>query len=788
MKSLAILLLFAALPATLVAQDAHITLTGAVRDAGGNPVAGAAVEVVGQHQSGVLTDAAGNFRIGPLIAATHELRVTALGYDAVRRRVSPADATSPIEVVLASAPLALSRLEVQAARRAGVSASTLPVKVEIVPPEEVALQRSLSSNPTELLANVVPSFSPSRQKLTNAGESLRGRRPLFLIDGVPQSNPLRDGQREGFTIDMEVIDRVEVVFGANAIQGLGATGGIVNYVTARPPLSGEVEQRVSLTASSADEFQGDGYGWRANWLGGRDLGAFDVLGSVSYEERGLQFDAENRAIGVDNTQGDVADSHSWNFFGKVGWEPASGQRVQLMVNRFKLEQEGNFDLVTGDRNAGVPATSIAGAPEGTEPINDVTTMSLDYEHTDFAGGVLSAKAYWQDFAALYGGGRFGSFQDPRIAPVGEVFDQSENNSEKYGTRLTWSRANVLEAPLDVITGFDFHRDLTFQRLVHTNRNWVPETKFFNYAPFLQLDLDAAQWLTVSGGLRWEIAQLDVPDFQTLAANRSDYEIVTVRGGRPSFDKPLWNVGAVINAVRGLRVYGTFAQAYTMPDVGRVLRGIKEHGTAVEDFLAIEPVATDNTEVGGTYGTSRASIGVSYFESESDFGSRLVPNADGIFQVRREPTRTHGWEFTGRAVVHPRLALGGAYSILDGEFDGDDDGTLESDLGAADVGPDRINLTLDINQGGRISGRLQSFTYLDEEFRNGEGEVTASFEGYTTVDGSVGVELGTARLVWSVSNLLDAQYITYFGQAATTLNDRYFAGRGRTFTLRVETQF
>ena len=788
MKYLCLLILFVTLPATISAQDAGITFSGTIKDAGGNPVAGAAVEVVGRPQIGGLTNESGAFRIGPVPPGTYEVRVTALGYASATRRVQAADGLSSIDFVLASAPLGLTKLEVQAARRAGVSAATLPVKVEIVGSEEVALQRSLSSNPTELLANVVPSFSPSRQKLTNAGESLRGRRPLFLIDGVPQSNPLRDGQREGFTIDMEVIDRVEVVFGANAIQGLGATGGIINYVTARPPLSGEFEQRVSLTATSADEFQGDGYGWRTNWLGGRDFGAFDLLGSVSYEQRGLQFDGENRAIGLDNTQGDVADSHSWNFFAKAGWEPAAGQRVQLMVNDFRLEQDGNFAVVNGDRTAGVPATSIEGAPEGTEPINDVTTMSLDYEHTAFAGGVLSAKAYWQNFAALYGGGRFGSFQDPRIAPVGDVFDQSENNSEKYGTRLTWAHANLVNAPVDVITGFDFHRDLTFQRLVQTDRNWVPRTEFFNYAPFIQLDVDALRWLTVSGGLRWEFAQLDVPTFETLAGNRRDFEIVTVEGGRPSFDEPLWNIGAVINPIRGLRVYGTFAQAYTMPDVGRVLRGISQHGTAVDDFLSLQPVETDNTEFGGTFATSRTSVGATYFESRSDFGSRLVANADGFFQVVREPTRTNGWEFTGRVAVHPRLTVGAAYSILDGQFDGDDDGTFESDLGAADVGPDRLNLTVDINQGGRISGRLQSFTFMDEEFKNGSDVVTASFDGYTTVDGSVGVELGNARVVWSISNLLDTQYITYFGQAGTTLNDRYFAGRGRTLTLRVETQF
>lgn len=773
----------------VAAQEGSMTLRGGVRDDNGAPVAGASVVATGPVERSVLTDEAGRFRLGPLPVGRYAVRVEAMGYRPASREVGPREAAAGAVVFEVEAgPVTLAPLEVRAARRAGMSAATLPVKVEVVPAREVELQQTLTANPTELLSNVVPSFSPSRQKLTSAGESLRGRRPLFLIDGVPQSNPLRDGRRDGFTIDVEAIDRIEVVFGANAIQGLGATGGIVNYVTVSPPLSGELEQRASLTGTTGDGFDGDGMGWRASWLAGKRFGSFDVLGSFSYERRGLQFDGEDRPIAIDNVQGDVADSRSHNVLAKAGWEPATGQRLQLMVNDFRLAQDGDFDAVAGDRAAGVPATSVAGSPEGTQPINDVTTAALDYENTDLAGGVLSAKAYYQDFSALFGGGRFGTFQDPRIAPVGELFDQSENDSRKYGTRLTYSASRLAGRPVNVIAGFDFLRDLTYQRLVQTDRNWVPETEFFNYAPFVQLDVAPIDWLTVSGGVRWEFAKLDVPDFETLAGNRSDYAIVTVEGGDPTFDQPLFNIGATVTPVPALRLYGTFSQAYTMPDVGRVLRGISEPGTAVGDFLALEPIETDNAEVGGALGSERGRLSVSYFRSESDYGSRLVANPDGIFQVVREPTRTSGWELTGRLDPHPFVSLGAAYSMLEGSYDGDGDGTLESDLGAADVGPDRLNLSVDLNPGGRVSGRVQSFTFFDETFHDGTGAETARFDGYSTVDGSVGVRLGTSRVTFGVANLLDEQYITYYGQAATDRDDRYFAGRGRTLSLRVETAF
>ncbi len=79
------------------------------------------------------------------------------------------------------------------------------------------------------------------------------------------------------------------------------------------------------------------------------------------------------------------------------------------------------------------------------------------------------------------------------------------------------------------------------------------TRFENWAPFVQLDQQPLPGLTLSAGLRWEVARLDVPTFTTLAGNRSDFAKVSVAGGAPGFDEPLLNVGGVFRPVDGLRV-------------------------------------------------------------------------------------------------------------------------------------------------------------------------------------------------------------------------------------------
>lgn len=77
------------------------------------------------------------------------------------------------------------------ATRAPLPASSVPATITVIDGDEIRLQLSVANSLSDILGNLVPSFSPSRQKLTSSGETLRGRKPLYLIDGVPQSNPLR---------------------------------------------------------------------------------------------------------------------------------------------------------------------------------------------------------------------------------------------------------------------------------------------------------------------------------------------------------------------------------------------------------------------------------------------------------------------------------------------------------------------------------------------------------------------------------------------------------------------
>ena len=126
--------------------------------------------------------------------------------------------------------------------------SALPLTIDIIDKDALDQQLAISGSVTDAVSTLTPSFSPTRQKLSGSGETLRGRAPLYAINGIPQSTPMRDGSRDGFTIDGFFIDRVEVIFGSNALQGIGGTGGIVNQVTVGAPAEERERLRIHRLA------------------------------------------------------------------------------------------------------------------------------------------------------------------------------------------------------------------------------------------------------------------------------------------------------------------------------------------------------------------------------------------------------------------------------------------------------------------------------------------------------------------------------------------------------------
>ncbi len=651
--------------------------------------------------------------------------------------------------------------------------SSIPNTVTLIDQAELAQQLGVSSDLSTVLGNLIPSFSPARQKMTSSGESLRGRKPLYLIDGVPQSNPLRNGGRDGHTIDPLMLERVEVIHGANAIHGMGASGGIINLVTRTP--SDEFQQSLRIESSLQTEEVSDTLGYSGSYSISGKMDAVDVLASVSYRNTGISYDANGELVGFDNTQGDTMDSDSINAFIKTGYN-WDGQRVQLTVNHYLIEGNNNWLSVDGDIDAGIPTTAVEADVPGKSPSNEVTTINLQYSNEDFFGQKLRAQVFSQDFAGTYGGTPSGTFQDPAYGEA--VFDQSQNNSEKRGLKLTLIKDDIAGAPVSLAYGVDLLEDETWQQLILTGRAWVPPTQYENIAPYAQAEFTGIDHLTVTAGLRHEISELKVDDFTTLYSyNGGQF----VKGGNPEFSEILGNIGATYTINDAWRVYANYSEGFSMPDVGRVLRGINQPDQDVESFLDLKPILTQNEEFGVEFSVEKFAAQLAYYTSDSNFGQRLALGSDGIYSVKREQTEIDGVELRGQWFASDSDTLEVRYAYTDGRYDSDADGKVDTDLDGRNIAPNRFNLSWARNWTDTLSTRLQANWLLDRDFENSAGEVTTEFDGYTIIDASAQLEALGGEFALGIQNLTNEDYFTYYSQTAG--NDiRNFKGLGRNVNL------
>lgn len=683
---------------------------------------------------------------------------------------------------ITTSSLAAEQLELEnmtiSATRSNSEVGKTPQKITVITREQIEQQLAITSDHGQVLSNLIPSYSPSRQKLSNSGETFRGRAALVMIDGVPQSTPLRAGGRDGYTIDLSMVERIEVIHGASAEHGLGATGGIINYVTRRPQ-GGSLRQHVGISLEANDDFNSEGLGYKLDYRVEGNQGNWDYLAAISGQTRGMFYDAKGDLIGVDDTQGDIMDSTSTDLMLKLGYWFDANQNLELMVNRFQLKGDHEYVNVPGNRAADTPTTSRRGNPPAKAPQNEVLSTSLSYNHADLAGNTLTAQLYSQRFRARYGGNILPSFQDPTIAPVGTLVDQSQNESDKFGGKLTLSRDDMFDGFMKLTGGLDFLQDTTSQMLIATNREWVPETVFQNLAPFIQAEIRPHERLTLHGGVRHEYAKLEVDSFRTIASAGG----VSVEGGEPNFEETLYNAGLVLQVTDWAQLYANYSEGFGMPDVGRVLRAINTPDQSVDDFLNLQPIVTDNREIGLRLQWDAVDMEISYFESDSDLGSRLE-NVGGIYQVRRERTEIDGVEASVGWQVNDMHRLQASYAKLNGRSDTDGDGKVDTDLDGANISPDRYGMAWQAKWTEKLNTMVQANHYASRSFDT----PGLSFDGYSLVDASVNYRLPVGEASFGVENLLNRNYMTYYAQAASVRDDQYFAGRGRTFTLGYQLDF
>jgi iron complex outermembrane receptor protein len=674
--------------------------------------------------------------------------------------------------------------------RAPKSVDKIPGAINIISEEEVARTLTLTQDPTAVLARTVPGYSEASQTMNTLGETLRGRAPLRLFDGIPQSTPLRDGSRNGVFTDMDAIGRIEVINGPSAAEGIGAAGGIINYISKSATEEGT---KLSVITRFSSQFEDDSESWKGGVEVAHKSEAFDLLFSGSYGDRGITYDADGRRIGL-SASSSVADSTSENLFLKVGTDFGAddSQRLQFTASRFEQTSKGDYHWVQGDRALGISDTAEPGPPIGTggvslagDEFNEFEQYALKYTNLSLLGGSFTADAYYADQAMRFPADNGTDRQDPLIAPLGTLVDASEIASEKFGARASWTRYGIFGAEgLELHIGLDYAEDETEQSLALTSRVWVPPMEYTSLAPYAQLSYDIGP-VTVSGGIRHEDGELSVSDYTTTYFRNRAF----VDGGTLDYSEDLYNAGVIWRVTGDFSVFASYSEGFTLPNIGIPLRNINRPGQSVEGILELQAIIFDNKEVGFNWRGAMGSFGASYYESKSDLGASLSVDPVTLdFVLNRAPVEIEGYEATLQLNLFDNWRFNALYSHTEGKTTqaNDPNGPLSLEMGVTNISPDKFGGSVQwdfLPNGSVVFGATAVIGRDINEGRTGEEHT----HGYTLYDLTVNYDTERwGAFALGVENLTDKFYFLSFSQIDFFRN--YFAGRGRTASLTYRIDF
>ena len=674
--------------------------------------------------------------------------------------------------------------------RSAKAIDKIPGAVTVVSQQEIAHTLALTEDATAVLARTVPGYAESSQAMSNSGENLRGRIALRLLDGIPQGSPLREGTRNGTFTDMGLIGRVEVINGPSASEGIGAAGGIINYITKVPTKPGN---EFTLSSRYSTQFEDDSAGWKLGANFAHKSDKYDLLIGISHIDRGISYDGNGRRIGM-NTSGSTSDSKADNLFVKAGFNFGAGneQRLQAMATSFKIEGKGNYRQVDGDRLTGVTNTSERPGLFGTlSELNDFKQGSVSYSHANLYGGVFTLDVYSADQAMRFLAEDGADRQDPLIAPIGTLIDQSEIRSKKEGLRTSYARQDVFNVRgLELRGGLDLTKDKADQRLALTDRLWVPPMKYASTAPWLQASYDIGP-VTLSGGYRREDGELNVDSYTTVFfRNRS-----AVEGGTLSYTANLPNIGAIWRLPAGWSVFAATGKGFTLPNLGIPLRNVSVQGQSVSGILDLKAIIVKNDEVGFNWRGAMGSLSGAYYHSVSEVGQSLsIDPVTNDFILNRVPVDIKGFELSGEWKASRTLKANALYSRIRGKTQFFAGGGLQRPMGVNDINPDKFGISGTWNPTAQSSVTLGATKLMSRDLSASQmrpNNTLATFEehtqGYTLIDLGATYELGRyGRFTLGIENLTDKQYILSWSQVPGFRN--FWAGRGRMVSLSHEIKF
>lgn len=348
------------LATTTDAQAQKGTVKGIVKDAAGNPLAGASVRVE-ETKAGTSADNAGSYSL-TLSVGNYHLTFAYVGHTQQTVLVTVVENAIVDQSVSLADAIAQESVVVVGSRNPRRSAVESPVPVDVIPLAQIANQVG-QLDVTQLLNYLAPSFNSVRQALGDGTDhidpaQLRGLGPdqvLVLVNGkrYHQSSLVNvNGTVNKGTVGTDLnsipassIERIEILRdGAAAQYGSDAIAGVINIVLKRKT-GLTINTSFGANVTSYDKY----YTWNKLNPSNQRPGSVDVTDGRNYQaainygvplKKGyLELTAEYQHRGSSNRTG--------LYTGQI-WAKVNGNDRSDSINTAKGLTRDNFDIRVGN--------------------------------------------------------------------------------------------------------------------------------------------------------------------------------------------------------------------------------------------------------------------------------------------------------------------------------------------------------------------------------------------------------------------------------------------------------
>ncbi|CAD5108132.1 TonB-dependent receptor [Zestomonas carbonaria] len=711
--------------------------------------------------------------------------------------------------------------------RAPTSISELPGTVWVIDGPQLQEQTKAGVPFKEALGQLIPGLDIGPQGRTNFGQNLRGRSALVMIDGV-SLNSSRGISRQFDSIDPFNVERIEVLSGASAVYGGGATGGIINIVTKKGEagaarFSSEIGVRSGLG-------HGDDHDWRAaqSVSGGTE----QVNGrlSVAYQKNGAAYDGSGDQVLMDITQTDLQYNQAIDVMGSLDFVFANGHSLSLGAQWYDSGYDSDKGLYLGQDFQALRGASDfdmrSGADYDLEPKTERQQYNATYHAPEVLGQDFYLQAYYRSEEMA-----FQPFPTIRfngagaVNPLTSYYSASQQDTDYYGLKAVlvkeWDRVS-----LNYGADFEWENFTSSQSMFdlptalasggldaneYARIGRYPGIDTDSRSGFAQLSWKATDELTLSGGWRRQWITTEIGDFvgatQQIAISKGiGNSADVIPGGEKDYDVDLYNVGAVYKLSKEQQVWANYSEGFELPDPAKYYgqgvysaapmdgRWVLQNSVNVEES-ALDGIKTKQVEFGWRHHDGSLDAQLAAFYAWSD-KSITYNRSTLLVEQLSDKKRNYGlegqfsyWLDDNWQVGASALAIRSQQKV-DGSWEKQDVTAASPSKASAFVGWQNGETAVRL-QGVRTFNLSDDGNLVGGRFDGNDHRIN----GYTTFDllGSQVLPVGT--LNFGVQNLLDKDYTTVWGQRAqvfygslapTELFD--YKGRGRTYSLSYSVDF